>query len=507
MPRPRRIGSRAPALPVLTDDTGTGAPLWARVYRQVREHILGGALRPGTRLPSARTLAADLGVSRNTVEAAFSQLRAEGFVARRVGAGSFVARELPDLLRDAGVAAGRRRVGPAQSLVDAAASLGRLSPRGAKVVASGQVELEADRQPGPCSPDVTGFPLRTWNRLQARAARRAGAAALLPPEAGGLRPLREAIAAHLRLARGVLCLAEQVIIVGSTQQAVDLVARLLLAPGDTALVEDPGYPSARGALEAAGARVRGVPVDGEGVRTDRLPRSHGTRLLYLTPSHQFPLGMTLGLARRLDVIRWAADTGAWVLEDDYDSEYRHDGRPIAAMQGLDPHGRVLYVGSFNKVLFPAARVAYLVVPVALADAFAAGRRLLDGFTPPLLQQTLADFLGEGHYAAHVRQARQRYAAGRDLLVRSITETWGNAVRLGPSEAGLHLVAHLPAGTDDVRIAGAASGAGLGIAPLSSYYLGAGARAGLLLGYGAARPAAIPATIRTLAPHVTRFGGR
>jgi GntR family transcriptional regulator/MocR family aminotransferase len=488
-------GSRSPVIPLLaaSDDD---APLYARVYRQLREHILRGALPPGARLPSARTLAADLAVSRNTVEAAFLQLQAEGFVVRRIGAGSFVAEALPDLARPAR-GAPARGVGPAK-----VSPAPRLVGRGRAIADLGARELDEERRVGPCSTDIRSFPLRTWNRLLARRARRSGHSVLLPPDPAGVPALRQAIADHLRLTRGVRCEAAQVIVVSSTQQAIDLAARLLLEPGATALVEDPGYPSARAALAAAGAAVGGVPVDDDGLVTDALPRDAAPRLLYLTPSHQFPLGVTLSLARRLALLRWAAATGAWVLEDDYDSEFRYDGRPLASLQGLDASGRTLYIGTFNKVLFPAIRLAYIVVPTTLVEAFTAGRRVLDGFSPPLLQQTLADFIGDGHFTAHLRQARRRYHTNRDTLVRSIRSSWGDAVRLGPFDTGLHLVAHLPPRTDDVRVAHSAPAAGLGVSPLSRYCLAQPPRRGLLLSYGAATPQEIRGSVKAMADAVT-----
>ncbi|HEX6536088.1 MAG TPA: PLP-dependent aminotransferase family protein [Gemmatimonadaceae bacterium] len=501
----KRAGS--PVLPLLSGADHDGAPLHARVYRQMREHILRGALRPGARLPSARMLAADLGVSRNTIEAAVTQLRAEGFVVRRVGSGTFVAAAVPDLVapdrpgRRARARSGER--GGRASAPPAPPPPPRLSSRGRSIAQLGATELEEEARANPCATDVRGFPVRTWNRLLARRARQVGAAALLPADPAGVPRLRQAIADHLRLTRGVRCDAAQVIVVNSTQQAVDLAARLLLEPGATALVEDPGYPSARAALAAAGASVRGVPVDRGGLVTDALPDEPGARLLYLTPSHQFPLGVTMALARRLAVLRWAAATGAWVLEDDYDSEFRYDGRPLASLQGLDPAGRTLYVGTFNKVLFPAIRLAYLVVPPALAADFIAARRVLDGFSPTLLQLSLADFITDGHFTAHLRQARQRYAARRDALVRGVAAEWGDAVRLGPSDTGLHLVAHLRAGVSDIHIARAAPAGGIGIAPLSRYYLHRKPSPGLLLTYGAATLEEIGASIRRLAPLVAR----
>jgi GntR family transcriptional regulator/MocR family aminotransferase len=470
------------------------------VYRQLREYILGGALGPGARLPSARTLAADLAVSRNTVEAAFEQLAAEGFIRRRTGSGTYVS---PMLAEAAPFARGVRSRGPSAVIPAAATVAPRLSARGRLIAELGMTEIEADGHLGPCATDVELFPLRTWNRLLARRSRQAGTAALLPSESAGVPELRAAIAQYLRLARGVRCEDEQVVVFNGTQQSIDLAARLLLDPGGIAAMENPGYPSARAAFRAAGARVHGAEVDDEGIVLQDLPAA---RLLYVTPSHQYPLGITMSLSRRLAAVRWATLTGGWIIEDDYDSEFRYEGRPLAALQGLDTAGRTLYAGTFNKVLFPGLRLAYLVVPAQLVDAFAAGRRLLDGFTPRLIQLTLADFITEGHFSTHLRAARQHYAARRDILLEAMAAAWGEGVPRGPADTGLHLVVHLPPGTDDQRIARSAPAGAMGVAPLSHYYDGRTRRAGLLLSYGAAHPTAIRHTVRALAPLVGRTKG-
>jgi GntR family transcriptional regulator/MocR family aminotransferase len=487
--------SAVPAIQLLGEPESDGVPLHARVYRTLRSHILGGTLGPGARLPSARGLAADLGVSRNTVETAFLQLTAEGYIVRRTGSGTYVADTLPEVapfrLRRAAGETG----GPPG-----------LARRGRRIAELGTTEIERDGQTGPCASDVDAFPAATWNRILARQARRAGREALLPADSAGVPELRHAIAEHLALTRGVRAESGQVVVVNGTQQAVDLIARLLLDPGAAAAMEEPGYPSAWAALVAAGARVRSLPVDGDGLRTDRLAAWHPPALVYVTPSHQYPLGVTMSLARRLSLLSWAAAERAWIVEDDYDSEFHYDGRPLAALQGLDAAGRTIYVGTFNKVLFPGIRLAYLVVPPNLADAFAAGRRLLDGFSPPLTQLALAEFLTRGHFAAHLRQARAGYAARRDLLLREIARAWGSAVRLGPSATGLHLVALLPAGSDDRRIARAAPAGAMAVAPLSDYYRGGAARPGLLLSFGSATPERIRQAVAALAPVLSRQSG-
>jgi GntR family transcriptional regulator / MocR family aminotransferase len=502
MPIEKRKRQHGPS-PEIQIVSGVGrdeAPLHTRIYRQLREHILSNALTPGARLPSARTLASDLGVSRNTVESAFDQLVAEGFVIRRVGAGSEVAQSLAEAVPFARLKPQRVTRAKPPAIAPAPAPL--LSSRGSLMRDLGQAEIDTDGENGACATDIAGFPRRTWNRFLARQARKGGLSLLAPAPQRGLPELRRQIAEYAALTRGLRCEPEQVLVVSSTQQAIDLAARVLLDPGDEALIEEPGYPSARAALLAAGARIQFVSVDGDGLEVHDLPARPGRRLLYLTPSHQFPLGVTLALARRLAVLRWAAETGAWVLEDDYDSEFRYDGRPLAALHALDTADRVIYVGTYNKVLFPGLRLAYLILPKALVDSFAAARRLTDGYSSPLAQAALAEFMASGQFAAYIRQARQHYSERRDILVTLARKAWGDLVPLGPSATGVHLVAHLPSTKDDASIARSAAGTGLGVAPLSRYYAGPKRGSGLLLSYGSSSDTAIAAGVERLTPMVT-----
>jgi GntR family transcriptional regulator / MocR family aminotransferase len=477
---------------VLITPDKTGAPLHVQLYRQLRAHILSGALAPGALIPSARTMAADLGVSRNTVEAAIGQLWAEGFVVRRVGVGTIVtlgADSVPfanpaiSAPPSVGVVRSSARATGANAVM--AASPPRLSARGLAIAAGGRAELDADARSGPCAVDVHSFPQRIWQRLIARAARQNGADLLLPGAPQGDLALRTAISDHARLTRGLQCSAQQVLVLHSAQQALDLISRLLLGPGDVALMEEPGYPSATAVLAGAGVIVRSIAVDDEGACTEQLREHPAARLAYLTPSHQFPLGVTLSLARRLTAINWARQTGAWILEDDYDSEFRYDDRPVAALQGLDGRDHVLYLGTFNKVLFPGIRLAYLVLPPSLVDAFTSALRMTDGPPAPLLQAALAMFIAEGHFAAHLRRSRRIYGARRDLLVEQLKAVSGDRIVAGASSTGLHMVAHFPDDADDVRIAAASTGHGMSVSPLSAYYAGESKARGLLLGFGAA----------------------
>jgi GntR family transcriptional regulator / MocR family aminotransferase len=461
-----------------------GQPRYLKLYRRIREAILQGAVPPGTRLPSARTLARDEGLSRNTVEAAFRQLQAEGFVTRRVGSGTRVSDCLP-----------RRTLTPARFGGDTQPSAPSPTPGSGPPVpphlsARGRaMALASDdaAAPGllfaPCVPGYDALPVEPWNRIAARHARRASGSLMVPPPPAGLPELRRAVAAYLAMSRGVRCTPERVIVLTSTQQAVDLAARLLLDPGDAVWFEDPGYVSARRAFTAAGARLVPVPVDGEGVDVAAgAAVAPDARLAYVTPSHQYPLGVTLSLARRLALLEWARRSEAWILEDDYDSELRYDGPALASVQGIDVSDRVLYVGTFNKILFPALRVAYLILPEALVEPFARARTLVDGFSPPLPQRVLAEFIDEGHFAVHLRRARALYRERRDRFLEAAAEHLPATVRPGPARGGMHVTLHLPASVDDADASREARRRGLALPALTSYFLGRGSR-GLLAHYG------------------------
>lgn len=500
----------AGALLTLLKDPGTAsaAPLYRQVYQRVRTAVLAGELSAGARLPSSRRLAADVRLSRNTVELAFAQLEAEGYLVRRRGSGTYVCRTLPGrpIGAAARTAASKTAASPApERPAGIRAARPPLSPRGHALVDAFQrpgPEVDSRLAFGTCGPALDHFPTALWNRLAAKRARLAGRTLLRSGDAGGYRPLREAIASYLGAARGVRCRPEQVIVTTSTQQSLDLAARLLLEPGDRAWMEDPGYRCARAALEGNRVRAVPVPVDDQGLDVAagkrRAPRA---RLAYITPSHQYPLGVTLSLERRLELLRWAEGAGAWVFEDDYDSEYRYDGRPLAALQGLDTAGQVLYAGTFHKVLFPGLRLAYLVVPEILADAFGAAREATDGFCPPLTQAVVADFLTQGHFSAHLRQTRALYRQRRDALRDALGSISGltGILRLGPVEAGLHLTGFLPSDVSDRRISDLAASLGLGVSALSGYYADAkAARPGLIFHYAALSPERIVDGVARLA---------
>lgn len=481
-------------LPPVSVDRRSGTPLYRQVYDGYREAIVLRRLRAGERVPSTRDLARELGISRIPVLTAFEQLLAEGYFETRVGAGTFVARALPD---DFHASARRQAAAPAAS---------RPGPR--RVARTPEPLLRAaepwlgGRGPFRLSqPAVDRFPVQVWSTLVARHVRNPRAHLLHYGDPMGYRPFRDAVASYLRTARGVRCEADQVMVVSGSQQAIEIAARVLFEPGAPVWVEEPGYVGARDALTMAGARLVPVPVDASGLDVAAgVAREAEARGAYVTPSHQYPLGVTMTAARRLKLLDWAQRSGAWIIEDDYDSEYRYESLPIASLQGLDRDARVIYVGTFSKVLFPALRLGYLVIPADLVPRFSAVREAMDVCPPSLLQAVLADFLGEGHFGRHLRRMRLLYADRRKALVDALSKELPRLEVIGDA-AGMHLVAALPAGARDRELAVRAAGRGLWTMPLSACYLGPARRPGLVLGYGGVTEREIRDAVKRLQPLV------
>lgn len=476
------------------DGPGT---LSEQVYAGLRRAILDGTLPPGSRLPSTRALAAESGVSRTTTQAAFDQLIAEGYLETRRGSGTYVATELPD--------GSMAAVSPAPVVSGTPAPAIRFSAYGRSLT---QQPLAAPPPNLPVRydfryglPPVEAFPYDVWRRLLNRQIHDVTLRSLRygPPE--GALALRTAIAGYLARSRGVHCTPDQVVIVNGSQQALDLTARLLLEPGDGVVLEEPHYQGARNVFLAAGARLLPFPVDTDGLDPSLLPGpGAGVRLAYVTPSHQFPAGGVMPIARRLALLSWAERCGAVVVEDDYDSEYRYDGRPIPALQGLDRSGRVVYVGTFSKVLFPSLRIGYVVLPDPLRAPFTSAKWLADRHTPTLEQETLAAFIDEGHFERHLRRSRAANASRRAALLAALDEAFGEGAVVTGSNAGIHVVVWFPGlGADSVPgIAGRARAAGVGVYPVAPYYVTAPAEAGLLLGYASLDERDIRAGVAALA---------
>ena len=472
-------------------DPRARAGLQQQLYQGIRRAIAEGVVAPGTRLPSSRALAEDLGVSRMTAVLALDQLRAEGYLAVRKTSGTFVVSELPDQVPAprASPAPGSPRHPP-------------LSARGARMAAIPVAAWRVGGPPRPFRPGVPAldlFPVRTWAQIAGRRQRSVTASQLDYGDASGLHALREAIAEHVSTARGTRCDAAQVFVVAGAQRATELACHLLLDPGDLAWTEEPGYPGARKALLSAGAHFVPVPVDAEGLDVEAGVRlAPQARLAVVTPSHQYPMGVPMTLARRLALLKWASAAGAWVLEDDYDSEFRHGSRPIPCVHGLDADGRVVFVGSFSKTLFPSLRIGFLVVPADLRDAVHATRRAAEGSPSTLDQATLAEFIADGHYDRHLRRMRAVYTERLQALEEAVQRFCSGALRLHRVSTGLHVAADL-VGADGARVFEEATARGVEVMPLSAYYAGEGRRAnGLVLGFGTVRPDAMGGAMQRLA---------
>lgn len=475
---------------------GSG-PLSLQLYQALRRAILQGKLGPGARLPSSRTLAGEMGLSRNTVLLAYEQLLSEGYATGRHGSGTYVPAELPD-----DVASMVRTQSPSL-LPPAGPEPPALSRIGARIRnwnvtwAAPPARLPYDFRYGRPGLD---FPHATWRRLVGRRLRKLSTSDLDYGSPAGSSELRAAVAEYLQRSRGVNCVADQVVIVRGSQQAVDLAVRVLLDPGDQVLMEEPFYPGARGIFIAAGMRVATAPVATDGIDVSGLGRAaQRARVAYVTPSHQFPTGAIMSVARRLALLTWAADSGAHIIEDDYDSEYRFAGRPIEALQGLDRSGRVIYVGTFSKLMFPALRLGYAVLPEPLLHPFIAAKALADTGGATLEQLALADFIREGHFERHIRRSRIVNGAHRTALLEAIERHLGDRVEVSGANAGLHVLLwlHDTPPRPDTLLA-RLEAAGVRIYPVAPFYRTPPPRMGFILGYASLTERQIAEGVRRLA---------
>ncbi len=458
------------------------SPLYQQLYNAIRIAILSGEVKGGVKLPSTRTLADELNLSRNTVLNAYRKLLAEGYLESIEGSGTFVARILPDTLlttstlEDSAQKPRRKTMPPRFSeMAQALMTMPRMGPS-IPPTSRGAVRPFCVGVPA-----LDDFPYALWSRLTVRQARRIPTNLFNYQNLAGYRPLREAISAHVAAARRVHCDPDQIIIVSGSQGALNLAVRMLVNPGDPVWMEDPGYLGARGALVGIGAQVIPVPVDHEGLNVEEgIRRASQARLVYLTPSHQFPLGVTMSLTRRMALLDWAERADAYILEDDYDSEYRFTGRPLAALQGLDDANRVIYIGTFSKVLFPALRIGYLVLPPELVSPFLSVRWHIDIHTSILDQAVLTEFMAEGHFARHLRRMRQIYAERRDALLEATREL---PLHIEASETGIHCVGWLQDGIDEAELVQAGIAQEIDLWPVSRMSIEPHPRSGLILGYG------------------------
>jgi GntR family transcriptional regulator/MocR family aminotransferase len=490
--------------PLIPLDGSSSVPLYEQLYQGLRDLVVGGRLAPGARIASTRRLAAELCVSRFTVVTAMERLLAEGYLAGRRGSGTYVADALPEqsmLAPRLDATASPRGSRPGLSRRGAALS---------RVVITGPRNDRNETRPfHPRRPALDMFPVERWAALIRRQWRAGRHQHLDYGDPAGFRPLREAIAGHIGLTRGVRCDARQVIVTSGAQQAFDILFRLLLDPGDDVWIEEPGYLDVRAALVGSGARLIPVPVDEQGIDVREGMRLAGhARLAVVSPAHQYPTGATLSAPRRAALLEWARATGAWIVEDDYDSYFRYAGRPLSALQGLDPDGRVVYVGTFSKTMFPSLRLGFCVVPERLVDAAANARAVADRNSPIVEQAALAEFIGSGDYDRHLRRSRLHYRERHEAMRHEVARLLRGRVDLGDAEAGTHVLGWFaderPARESlAVQVAGEAAGEDLVIFPLSRYCLRRPARDAMVLGYGGLSPARIRRGVEKLARLVGR----
>lgn len=481
---------RIPAsfLPPIALDSPSKIPIYRQLYEWFRRAILDGQLRPAQRVPSTRSLAAELNVSRIPVSSAYEQLHAEGFFETFVGAGTCVARSIPEHSFPPAVG----KAGTSSRQISR-----NKSPRQAPSQTSRQISqrMELLRNPPQTWPNLLGpfrvslpalehFPAGVWSKLVNRHSRNQTRQSMAYGDSMGNVQFREAIAEYLGAVRAVRCEPSQILITTGSQQGLQLSANVLFDPTERVWIEEPGYPGARHAMRMAGARLVPVPIDSEGLNVaEGIRRGPNARAVYITPSHQYPLGVTMSASRRMLLLNWAARSGAWIIEDDYDSEFRFGDRPIASLQGADADARVIYIGTFSKVVFPALRLGYIVVPKDLVHAFTTMRAATDDFSSTLYQSVMTDFIREGHFARHIRRMRMLYSERRTALVTAIREHLGKKLQVIGAEAGMHLVALLQPGISDVAVSKKAAHMGISVMPLSTCYLKPPTRGGLILGFG------------------------
>lgn len=474
--------------PLIIVERRSAKPLYRQIYDAYREGIIGGALSRGQQVPSTRALSAELSVSRIPILEAYSQLLAEGYFETRAGAGTFVSSSLPDQI--APVNGATRTPSRGSRAVSRRAVLENWRNRSPWLRQSGAFSV------GQLAFDH--FPFQAWSTLLARHARKVSATSLNYGDAMGYKRFRETLALYLRTSRGVRCDANQIMVVSGSQQALDLCARVLLDPGASAWVEEPGYKLMHNALLVAGCRPVAVPVDDAGLNVSAgIRKCRNARAAFVTPSHQYPLGATMTASRRLQLLDWAQQADSWIIEDDYDSEYRYESMPVASLQGLDQNSRVIYIGTFSKTLFPSLRLGYMVLPSDLVDQFTAVRSATDICPSLFYQSVLADFMDQGYYARHIRKTRLLYAERRSALVDALTGAFGSSLGILGAEAGMHLTVTLPAGVPDYEISLRAAEEKLWLWPLSSTYSGKTMRQGFILGFGSTKATEMQCAVQRL----------
>lgn len=468
--------------PFITLDESSTQPIYQQICEAIRQEILSGNFRPRTPLPASRALAEQLKIARMTVVNAYDQLVAEGYLETRIGAGTFVTSRLPEEYLQAKSARQSEKKIKSEPRKIWLSNFGkRVDEYKERILSDFGGSFPIAFQHG--TPDTENFPFKVWEKISAKWLRKTSENFFQYQEPFGYFPLRKAIAEHVVSSRGLRCEPEQVLIINGIQQGLDLISRIFLDGGAEFCVEDPGYAARREFFATDEAKLIPVPLDAEGFNLSAAKKlSRNPRLIYVTPSHQYPLGMTMTLARRMALLEWANETGAFIVEDDYDSEFRYASRPVAALQGLDRHNRVIYLGTFSKTIFPSLRLGCLIAPPDLVEIFAAAKALSDYHSPPLQQAVLAEFIAEKHYLRHLRKMRGIYEQRQQFIIEEAEKRLKGLLEIKPSDAGMHLIGWLPAGVSDREVVRQALSAGLRLKSLSSLCLNEKMRGGLILGY-------------------------
>lgn len=483
-------------------DGSSAIPLFQQLNTQIRQAVLAGRLPSGIRLPSSRTLAIELEISRTTVVTAFEQLMAEGYLESRVGAGTYVTRDLARNILELPPLPNATQNRPMKVK-------SRVSRRGSTLLESNSYStLQPPASFLPNQPAYDQFPFDLWARILARQNRKPAYEMLNYGNALGYPPLRRSIAEYLRHARGLKCDENQIIVVTGAQMAMSLTAWVLLDPGDAIMMEDPSLLAARDMFSGFGARIIDVPVDNNGMNVAAgIELAPNAKMAVVAPSHQYPLGVTLSLSRRLELLAWANQTGSWIVEDDYDSEFRFSGAPLAPMQTIDQNGRVIYIGTFSKVLFPSLRVGYLVVPPELVDIYGAAIHFLTRGVPSLPQAALADFIDNGHFLAHIRRMRLIYSTRHKEIVKAIRDNLGGILNVSPAQTGMNVIGWLPQYCNDMEARQILQEHGILCAPMSVQYSKQTPRQGLLLGFGCTPVEKIQPAVQKMAHALSNAGIR
>ncbi len=485
---------RSPALDLgtISLQRRSGRSLHLQVADAIRNGILTGRLRPGARLPSTRLLAAELNVSRNTTSAAFEQLHSEGFLVSVVGSGTRVTTAIPkDFIGNV------RGDDAAENAMDSGPH--PLSQKAAPI--ANFLDTRSNSRPRPFMsgmPAIDQFPFGQWTALVSRHWRAATVSDLCSPNPSSGVELRRAIAAHVGSSRGCSGDESRILVLSGAQQGLDLTARILSDPGDICWIEEPGYLGARYALSMAGLRLMPAPVDQAGINIElAIATLPPPRLIYVTPSHQYPLGGTLPIERRVALLQYAKRVGAWIIEDDYDSEDAYVRDPVPCLLGLDPSDRVIYIGSFNKTMFPGLRLGFVLAPPEVLPAFKAARMYVDGHPPAVIQGVMAEFIESGAFVSHIRQMRNEYSKRRNILIDALREQLPE-LDLGVHDRGLHFVAYLPDDFNDRKCVALVEKEGLALTPLSRFYINPATRQGLVLGFACVVPHEIEGAVKSLA---------